>query len=255
MRKYVRAFALLALFLLTALGAAQAQVGKPFAWGTNVTGELGDGTFNYRFTPSLVLNLTNVVQVASGGYYSYPSEHSLALKSDGTVWAWGYNIYGQLGDGTTGGPENKSVPVQVLNLTGVVQVATGGIHSLAVKFDGTVWAWGWNGIGALGDGTTTDRNTPVQVSGITGVVQVAGGGSHSLALKSDGTVWAWGSNQYGQLGDGSYPVSGAQSNTPVKVSGLTGVVQIASEGLYHSLALKSDGSVWAWGWNQYNQLY
>ncbi|GDX40608.1 hypothetical protein LBMAG21_09000 [Armatimonadota bacterium] len=182
MRKYVRAFALLALFLLTALGAAQAQVGKPFAWGGNTTGQLGDGTFNYRFTPDLVLNLTGVVQVASGGYYSYASAggHSLALKSDGTVWAWGRNQYGALGDGTN---TARSTPVQVSGLTGVTQVAGGGnYHSLALKSDGTIWAWGYNAVGQLGDGTTTDRNTPVQVSGLTGVTQVVGGSYHSLSL-------------------------------------------------------------------------
>ena len=124
----------------------------------------------------------------------------------------------------------------------MVAIAGGDSHSLALKSDGTVWAWGYNGCGQLGDGSTTNRLTPVQVSGLTGVVAIAGGGSHSLALKSDGTVWAWGCNDYGQLGDGTT----TNRLTPVQVSGLTGVVAIAGGGA-HSLALKSDGTVWAWG--------
>ncbi|AEG14452.1 Ig domain protein group 2 domain protein [Desulfofundulus kuznetsovii DSM 6115] len=174
------------------------------------------------------------------------SFYSLALKSDGTVWAWGDNYYGQLGDGTT---TNRYTPVQVQNLTGVVAIAAGGGHSLALKSDGTVWAWGYNGYGQLGDGTITNRTTPVQVKNLTGVVAVAAGGGHSLALKSDGTVWAWGYNGYGQLGDGTT----MNRYTPVQVQNLTGVVAIAA-GSSHSLALKSDGTVWAWGNNGYGQL-
>ena len=187
--------------------------------------------------------LTGVVQVAGG------SAHSLALKSDGTVWAWGYNVNGQLGDANNG--TSRNTPVQVLNLAGVVQIASGGIrHSLALKSDGTVWAWGWNIFGQLGDGTNTDRNVPAQVSGLTDMVQIAGGQYHSLAVKSDGTVWSWGRNLDGQLGDGT----DTNSNVPVQALGLTGVVQSASCGFGHSLALKSDGTVWAWGANSQGQV-
>jgi hypothetical protein len=122
----------------------------------------------------------------------------------------------------------------------MVAVAGGGSHSLAVKSDGTVWAWGANWSGQLGNGTNTSSNVPVQVTGLSGVVAVAGGGNHSLALKSDGTVWAWGS---GLLGDGTT----TNSNVPVQVTGLSGVVAVAG-GVDHSLALKSDGTVWAWGY-------
>ena len=100
------------------------------------------------------------------------------------------------------------------------------VHSLALKSDGTVWAWGYNNYGQLGDGTTTDRHTPVSVSGLTGVTAIAGGYGHSLALKSDGTVWAWGYNSYGQLGDGTT----TDRHTPVDVSGLSGVTAIAGGG-------------------------
>ncbi|MCL2141249.1 MAG: hypothetical protein FWH42_06320, partial [Dehalococcoidia bacterium] len=164
--------------------------------------------------------------------------HSLALKSDGTVWVWGETYYGQLADSFF------TTTVQVSSLSGVTAIAAGAYHSLALKSDGTVWAWGWNGNGQLGDGTATDRYSPVKVSSLSGVTAIAAGWDYSLALKSDGTVWAWGWNGDGQLGDGTTTVR----HTPVKVSSLSGVTAIAA-GAYHSLALKSDGTVWAWGWN------
>jgi YD repeat-containing protein len=131
----------------------------------------------------------------------------------------------------------------------VMQVAAGAYHTLILKENGTVWAWGNNEDGRLGDGTTTSRSAPVQVSGLTGATAIAVGAYHSLALKSDGTVWAWGYNASGQLGDGTT----TNRSTPVQVSGLTGVTAIAA-GLYHSLALKPGGTVWGWGYNALGQL-
>src|SRR6266478_1004430 len=224
--------------------------GTVWAWGYNGYGELGNATFTSNNTPVQVLGpggvgfLTGVTAIAVGGL------HSLALKSDGTVWAWGLNFQGQLGNGTV---TNSNTPVQVLgpggvgNLTGVTALAVGGgqnQHSLALKSDGTVWAWGYNGQGQLGNATNTTSNTPVQVLGLSGVTAIAGGVFHSLALKSDGTIWAWGYNFYGQLGNGT----NTDSNTPVQVLGLSGATAIAG-GNYHSLALKSDGTVRAWGSN------
>src|SRR5690606_37773733 len=179
-------------------GVALESDGSGGAGGVNDGGQLGDGTPADRHTPVRGGGLTDVVAVAAGW------QHSIALKSDGTVWAWGWNAYGQLGDGTTGITAYKTTPVQVKGpggngyLTDVVAVAAGYQHSLALKSDGTVWAWGWNDSGRLGDGTTTDRSTPVQVKGpggngyLTDVIAVAAGHNHSLAIKSDGTVWAWG---------------------------------------------------------------
>ena len=129
------------------------------------------------------------------------------------------------------------------------KVAGGPYHSLTLKNDGTVWAWGRNDFGELGNGTTTSRYTPVQVKGLTNVVAIAAGYDHSLALRSDGTVWAWGLNGNGQLGDGTT----TNRTTPVQVKGLTNVVAIAA-GVYHSLAIRSDGTVWTWGYNTYGQL-
>jgi YD repeat-containing protein len=122
-------------------------------------------------------------------------------------------------------------------------------HTIAVKTDSTVWAWGANWDGQLGDGTTTDRSTPVQVSGLADVSAIAGGGSHTIALKTDGTVWAWGYNWHGQLGDGTT----TDSSLPVQVSGLADVSAIAG-GSYHTIVLKADGTVWAWGYNGSGQL-
>ncbi|MCP4546611.1 MAG: hypothetical protein GY835_09125, partial [bacterium] len=235
------------LMEVTAMAAGQAHSlalksdGTVWAWGNNAFGQLGDGTTTDRHTPVQVSGLAGITAIA-GGYF-----HSLALKSDGTVWAWGNNAHGELGDGTT---TNRHIPVQVSGLTGVTAIAGGQYHSLALKSDGTVWAWGNNYTGQLGDGTTTDRYTPVQVSGLTGVTAIAGGYFHSLALKSDGTVWAWGDNDNGELGDGTTTIR----LTPVQVSSLTGVIAIAGGSNHHGLALKSDGTVWAWGYNAYGQL-
>ncbi len=141
--------------------------------------------------------------------------------------------------------------------------AMGYFHSLGLKSDGTVWAWGDNSFGQLGNGTYTGSSSPVQVKDprnetgatpLTGIVSVSAGEFHSLALKSDGTVWAWGDNTYGQLG---HPMDSTLSNVPVQVldptdpSGMTPLTGIASvsAGFWHSLALKSDGTVWAWGYD------
>ena len=176
--------------------------------------------------------------------------HTLAVKSDGTVWAWGFNNHGELGDGTTTGRE---FPVQVSGLTNVIAVAANTDindgFSLALKSDGTVWAWGANSQGELGDGTNTERHTPVQISSLSGMTAIVAGGSHSLAIKNDGTVWAWGGNLHGPLGDGTTN----DSNVPVQVSGLTNVTKIAA-GLTFSLAVKNDGTAWGWGVNDEGQL-
>ena len=221
-----------------------------WGWGWNSYGQLGDGTVTTSspFGKSLPLQVSGLSGVAVAGGLS----HSLVLKSDGTVWAWGYNYDGELGDGTftTALPYGKPLPVQVSGLSGVGAVAAGAWHSLALKSNGTVWAWGGNYSGQLGDGTLTKRSLPVQVSGLDGVVAVAAGGHHSLALKSDGTIWAWGGNYSGQLGDDVF----TNRSLPVQVSGLDGVVVALAAGGHHSLALKSDGTVWTWGDNAYGQL-
>ncbi len=166
--------------------------------------------------------------------------HSLALKTDNSLWAWGYGGFCALGDGTCA---SHPTPVQVL--TGVAAVEAGGYHSLALKTDGSLWTWGYNYAGQLGDGTAQTRPTPIQV--LTEVATIAAGDLHSLALKTDGSLWTWGYNEQGQLGDGTT----YWSLRPLQV--LTGVQAVAA-GPSHSLAIKADGSLWAWGANWSGQL-
>ena len=215
--------------------------GTVWAWGYNYYGQLGDGTRTTRYTAVQVSGLSRITAIAGGG------NHSLALKNDGTVWAWGYNEYGQLGNGSA---TTRYTAAQVSGLSGITAIAGGGNHSLALKNDGTVWAWGYNEYGQLGDGSTTTRYTAVQVSGLSGITAIVGEGTHSLALKSDGTVWACGLNDVGQLGDGTRETTRI---TAVRVSGVSDVTAIAG-GYNHSLALRDNGTVWAWGYNEYGQL-
>lgn len=223
---------------VTAIDAGQAfslavkSDGTAWAWGANASGQLGNGSSVASSVPAQVSGLTGVTAVNAGG------AHSLALINDGTVWAWGANEYGQLGDGTT---VQRLAPVRVSGLSAMTAVAAGEWHSLARKGDGTVWAWG---IAALwGGGTNSPGSLPAPVSGLSGIVAVAAGGSHAMALKNDGTVWTWGSNSSGQLGIGP---GSSWASQPVQISGLAGVVSIAA-GANHSLAAKSDGTVWIWG--------
>jgi|GEM_PF-3652731 len=179
------------------------------------------------------------------GIVAVGSNHALALRDDGTVWAWGDNDYGQLGDGTQ---TQRTTPVQLAGLTNVTAIATRTDHSLALV-EGEVWAWGENEYGQLGASADLSFSVkPRQVPGLTNVKAIEAGRYHSLALKADGTVWAWGRNTRGQLG-----TPGSDSVAPVKVAGLADVVALAA-GHDHNLALKADGTVWAWGAGDFAQL-
>ena len=233
-------------------------------WGTNTSGQLGDNTTTSKSLPVQVLGVGGAGVLADVSAIDTESVNTCALKTDGTVYCWGDNLYGQVGDGTT---TDRNTPVQVRGvggagfLTNISQISVGYAVACAVKTDKTAYCWGLNGVGQLGDGTTTDRNTPVQVRGVGGagsladVLQISAGANHTCALKNDGTVYCWGSNTFGQLGDGT----NTSRNTPVQVKGvlgagsLTNISQISATG-NETCALKNDGTVYCWGHNSSGQL-
>jgi alpha-tubulin suppressor-like RCC1 family protein/tRNA A-37 threonylcarbamoyl transferase component Bud32 len=224
-------------------GLAIKTDGAAWAWGANYAGQLGNGKKLDSVSPVRVMILEKVTSVAGGGM------HSVAATSDGAVWAWGYNSDGQIGND---GPDT-AVPARVSGIDGAIAVAAGGAHSLALRSDGTVWAWGFNNFGQAGNGSNINGFTPIRVAGLSKVVAVAAGDLYSLALKADGTVWAWGGNAEGELGNGST----TNTSVPVLISGLSDVIAISAAGrgkVGHNLALKSDGSVWSWGYNYWAEL-
>lgn len=219
---------------------ALAADGRVWAWGYSGFGQLGRADYGYERKP--VENLKCVVAVAAGDY------HSVALGSDGTVWTWGANYHGELGAAreTTGAWTH--ILHRVEGVSDVTSIAAGAHWTLALKSDGTVWAWGRNSEGQLGQGDATDRHAPVQVPGLSGVTAISAGPFTALALLADGTVRGWGNNG-GALGDGTHD----RRFSPVQAVGLTGVRQV-SAGYYHSLFLKADGTLWISGWNTVGQL-
>lgn len=210
--------------------------GTLWAWGLNVFGEVGDGTTEYRSEPVQIGSDMNWVMVDTGDV------HSLGLKMDGTIWAWGDNSYGQLGDGTT---VNKSEPKQIGTDTDWAVISAGVYHNVALKQDGSLWSWGQNYYGELGNRSRIHRNKPVQIGPVSTWVSVSAGASSTFALNEDGTIWGWGHNWFGAVGIG--PENG-EVLFPRQIGTDTDWVKIVSdEGL--TVALKEDGTLWAWGEN------
>ena len=217
-----------------------------WAWGDNAYGCLGLGDLTDRSSPVQVAGeIWSDISFGGGAGSTQPS--TLALKTDGTLWAWGRNNAGQLGQGNT---TDYSSPVQIGALTTWSKIASGnGWFSLAIKTDGTFWSWGRGYGGSLGHGNSSDLNSPVQVGALTDWLDVAAGYTGSMALKTDGTIWMMGAGGSGQNGQGNT----TDYSSPVQVGALTTWSKISSGGWWVT-ALKTDGTIWAWGVNTSGQL-
>jgi alpha-tubulin suppressor-like RCC1 family protein len=233
--------------------------GTVWCWGLGSSGQMGSGSAASSTVPVQVKSadgkgtFKDAVAVAAG------HTHACALKSDGTVWVWGLNDRGQLGNGSK--VEKSALPVQVRTpdgkgfLNDVTAIAAGVGHCLAVREDGTVLAWGENVVGQVGDGTTTDRFLPVKVEGVKDVASVGAGWHFSFAVCKDGSLWGWGYNVFGQLGDGTVydrhrPV---QTKGPDGKAPLTGAAR-AVGGSLHALIIMKDGTLLGLGGNSFGQL-
>ena len=210
--------------------------GNLWGWGVNWEGQLGIGTTEYVSLHEPVMIMDDVASISAGGGWAF----SLAIRNDGSLWSWGSNRLGQLGDGTT---ESRFSPVMIMD--NVVSVAAGSNTAMAIRADGSLWGWGHNSDGQVGDGTTIDRLSPEWI--MDDVIAVSVGSVHSMAIRSDGSLWAWGSNSCGELGDGTT----TRRTEPVMVK--DDVIAVSAGGA-HTLAIKNDGSLWAWGANQSGQL-
>ena len=190
--------------------------GTVWAWGGNDNGQLGTGNTTRHLTPVRVPGLTSITQVSATG-------SSFAVRSDGTLFAWGVDNQGSLGNG--GIDLSTATPTKVAGLPQIVQVASGGEHTLALTgYSGRVYAWGANDAGQLGDGTTTQRLRP-ELTTLVGITQIAASARESAAVRSDGTLLTWGNNSQGGLGNGTCCV--ASNPVPAPVTSLRQVSQVA----------------------------
>jgi alpha-tubulin suppressor-like RCC1 family protein len=214
--------------------------GTLWTWGQNTFGALGDGTSTVRSSPVTTTGGGTNWRQVSGGQY-----HCAAIKTDGTLWAWGRNASGQLGTSTATSINTSPITTSGGGSTWK-QVASGANHTAAIKTDGTLWTWGENTFGTLGDGTASSRSSPVTTSGGgTNWKQVACGNGHTAAVKTDGTLWTWGYNQFFRLGDGT---SSDRSSPVTTTGGGTNWKQVAA-GNFHTVAIKTDGTLWSCGYN------
>ena len=211
--------------------------GSLWTWGINNFGQLGTNNFTCYSSPVReATSSTNWCQITAGSW------HTAAIKTDGSLWTWGSNICGQLGDGTV---VCKTTPTREGTISSNwCQVSAGNCSTAAIKTDGSLWSWGWNACGKLGTGTTIVARVPVrEATSSSNWYQVSVGGFHTLAIKKDGSLWGWGWNVCGQLGDNS----AIDRCTPVRETTNDNTWCQVSAGYCHSVAIKSDGSLWMWG--------
>jgi len=216
--------------------------GTLWSWGDGSNGQLGLGSTTKYSSPKQVGALTNWSGVTSAN-----DNFCVAIKTNGTLWAWGNNALGQLGLGNT---TYYSSPVQVGALTTWSKIGTSGYSAYAIKTDGTLWSWGYNAYGQLGLGNRTNYSSPKQVGSLTNWALVSGGIYFVYGVKTDGTLWAWGFGGGGNLGQGNL----TNYSSPKQVGALTNWKSAVGNGNLASMALKTDGTLWAWGLDSVGQL-
>ena len=220
--------------------AAVTKDGDLYMWGANGAGQLGIQSNASKNVSTLVNDSSSTLPEKSVKYVSLGDNHSAAITKDGSLYMWGYNRNGQLGDGTT---IDSYMPQKIME--NVVMVSLGSSHSAAITKDGSLYMWGYNGWGELGDGTTSEKHVPKKI--MENVVTVSLGGSHSAAITKDGSLYTWGYNCWGELGNGS-------ANYSTKPQKIMDNVVTVSLGRSHSAAVTKDGSLYTWGYNCYGQL-
>ena len=217
--------------------------GSLYCWGENDEGQVGDGTtVTARVAPTVVNGDTNWAAVDGGGL------HTCALKTNGTLWCWGYDSDGRLGDNGAAGTIAKS-PIPIGSATDWKQVSAGGDHSCGIKNGRTLWCWGDNSIGQLGDKTTVNKTVPTRIGKDKDWSQVSAGYLYTCARKTDGTLWCWGYNDYGTLGIGNT----VTKTSPVKVGTAATWSEVFATA-FHTCARQKNNSLWCWGGNDFGQL-
>ena len=220
--------------------------GTLWFWGANESGEGGKNNLTDYSSPVQIPGTTWETVTS----YGESGRSALATKTDGTLWSWGYNFQGQLGLNLQGTPGNRSSPTQVGSDT-TWSRAYASTWTLAKKTDGTLWGMGENSKGTLGQNDTADRSSPIQIGSETTWSSVDVGRAHCLGVKTDGTLWAWGAGSVGDLGQNQ--PQNTHYSSPVQVGSGTDWSDVAC-GLYRSHGLKTDGTLWSWGYNAEGQL-
>lgn len=212
--------------------------GKLWVWGNNQNGQLGQSV------PYIYYNKLTQIGIDTDWRSVFTGdEHNIGLKNDGSLWGWGQNVYGQLGDGTN---NYRNVPTRIGTDSDWNIISTGSNHVMGIKTDGSLWGWGSNNNGQLGNGNNSS-NVPIRIGMDNDWKAISCGGNFSLAIKNDGSLWSWGNNFLGQLGMGNS--AGSTINVPTRVGGTDNDWKLVVAGAYTSFALKTDGSLWAWGDN------